>query len=90
MQTPMLITTEILSFRSDALASGQMHAAMSTAHHILAFQRGRAFSFFLPLFKRPAVAGYQPQEERGNKNEEQDSTQRVTSFAALRRDVNNV
>jgi hypothetical protein len=91
MQTPMLVATEILAFGSNALAPGQMHAAVNAAHHILAFECCRALScFLLPLFQRPPVAGYQPQEEHGNKNKEQDSTQGVTSFAVLQRDVNNV
>jgi len=48
-----------------------MHAAMNAANHILAFERCRTFPhFFLPLFKCPPIAAYQPQEEHGNKDEE--------------------
>jgi hypothetical protein len=83
MQPPMLIATEILAFRRDALAPGQMHPAVNAAHHILAFQRSGAFSFLLPFFKRAPDTAYQPQEEHGNKDKEQDSTHWVTSLAAL-------
>src|SRR5574340_1253725 len=93
MQTPMLVATEKFAFRSDTLASGQMHAAVNAAHHILTLERCRPRRFprlfFLPLFQRTPVAAYQPQEEHGNENKEQDSTQRVTSPTALQRDANN-
>jgi hypothetical protein len=90
MQTPMLIATEILAFRRDALAPGQMHPAVNAAHHIFAFKRGWTFLFLLPFFKRAPDAAYQPQEEHGNKDKEQDSTHWAASLAASRRDTRSV
>jgi len=92
MQAPMLVATEEFTFRGNALASGQMHAAVNAANHIFAFERcGTLSCFLLPLFKRAPKAAYHPQEEHGNKDKEQNSTQPVTSSsAASRRDLHNV
>jgi hypothetical protein len=82
VQAAMLIATKKIPFRCDALAPGQMHAAVNTPHHILTFQGARLIMrFFLSLFQHPPVASYYPENNDDNKSEEKNSTHGIVSVA---------
>jgi hypothetical protein len=58
-----------------------MYPAVNAADHILPLQRTlRLFDFFPAFPERTREAAYQQKEEYCNKDEKQDSTQRVSSF----------
>ncbi|MDN5935542.1 MAG: hypothetical protein L0H75_05115 [Nitrosospira sp.] len=78
----MLVATEKLILGKNAFAFWQMHAAMSAAHHILAFNGRRLFmNILLSLFQSASIAPYCPENEHGDNDEEQQSTQRVSVTA---------
>jgi hypothetical protein len=77
----MLITAKKIAFRSNTLASGQMDATVNTSDHILTLERLRLFMHLLTFFESAAVAPYYPEKKKGNKGEEQDSTQAGISVA---------
>jgi hypothetical protein len=58
-----------------------MDATVNTSNHILTFERLRLFIHLLTLFESTAVAPYYPEKKKGNKGEEQDSTQTGISVA---------
>ncbi|SES79001.1 hypothetical protein SAMN05216412_101591 [Nitrosospira multiformis] len=59
-----------------------MNAAVDTSDHILTFERLRLFMHLLTFFESATVAPYYPEKKKGNKGEEQDSTQGGISIAA--------
>jgi hypothetical protein len=77
----MLVAAKKIAFRSNTLASGQMNTAVNTSDHILTFERLRLFMHLLTFFESAAVAPYYPEKKKGNKGEEQDSTQAGISVA---------
>ena len=82
MQAAMLVATKKISFRRDAFASGQVHAAVHAPHHILALQGARLFMRFFPLLERPPVASYYPKKKGNEKGEKKNSTHGVGSVGA--------
>jgi hypothetical protein len=58
-----------------------MNAAVNTSDHILTFERLRLFMHLLTFFESATVAPYYQEKKKGNKGEEQDSTQGGISVA---------
>ncbi|SDZ99249.1 hypothetical protein SAMN05216403_11826 [Nitrosospira multiformis ATCC 25196] len=58
-----------------------MDAAVDTSDHILTFEKLRLLMHLLTFFEGATIAPYDPEKKKGNKGEEQDSTQGGISVA---------
>jgi hypothetical protein len=67
MQVAMLFAAENLASGQDALAPGQMHAAMDAPHHILSLHGESGLLRFLPLFNAANIGSQRPENEHGYK-----------------------